>query len=223
MAAYPQQLSEVDVLRERLRNSENFGQEYVNRCTHLREVLHERSLEVERYEEELRLWRMGAQSLRAGSSGDPPPPESSGDPAPGNLRHRDIRNAYMQIERARHSIEAREPTVGPPPQLVVQYADDEAWIVQVPVPGHQSESSEDSELEGATTSSGEYTIKERSSDSSGGYQDDARLNERGRESLENRRPHSSGGSGATTGLAATILGQAVIPASGAVSHRESGQ
>ena len=64
----------------------------------------------------------------------------------------------------------RTPTVpGTPPQLVGRYADDEVWLVRLPERDEEEES-EDSELEGASTSSGEYTIRERSSDSSGNYQ-----------------------------------------------------
>ena len=59
---------------------------------------------------------------------------------------------------------------GPPPALDMRYADDVVRVVQAQWPYQADEESEDSELERGSTSSGEYTIRERSSDSSGGYQ-----------------------------------------------------
>ena len=45
VAAYPQELR--DYLHEQLNKSQRFGQEYVDRCAELRQVLHERCSEVE--------------------------------------------------------------------------------------------------------------------------------------------------------------------------------
>ena len=102
----------------------------------------------------------------------------------------------------------------PPPQLLAQYADDEAWIVQRPVgASDNSELSENSELVGATTSSGEYTIRERSSDSSGNYQTDVALLNPATGSPDNLRVTSGASSGVATGLAVAVLSQSVPRAS----------
>eukprot|EP00439_Symbiodinium_sp_Y106_P057938 s1726_g8.t1 len=69
VAAYPQELRDYNQLHEQLNKSQRFGQEYVDRCAELRQVLHERCSEVERCEEELRQLRQ--QSLRLGDGRDP--------------------------------------------------------------------------------------------------------------------------------------------------------
>eukprot|EP00439_Symbiodinium_sp_Y106_P078396 s749_g17.t1 len=78
--------------------------------------------------------------------------------------YQDAREAHRHVQESRGSLSPRDPTVqGPPPELAVRYAGDEVWLV--PAQAVQPEgdrSDEDSELEGATTSSGEYTVRERS-------------------------------------------------------------
>ena len=172
VAAYPDVLGDV-VPRSSLRECERFAQEYVDRCTDLQNTVSGTCDEMRRCEESLvevrgENRRLNEQ-LRAYQIGDSP-----GEPAREALRltHRDVRNAYLQIQAVAEPIqpgrpEARAPTAHPqPPVLIARYADDEAWLVQLPEQGNDEES-EDSELEGASTSSGEYTIRERSSDSSG--------------------------------------------------------
>ncbi|CAE7836086.1 pKIWI502, partial [Symbiodinium necroappetens] len=149
IAAYPQELEGERRLREQLYESERFGQEYVDRCTYLRSLLRERSVEIDRYVEELQAARAENYRLRARETGGDPRSASTDEQATAQLHHPDVRGAYMQSEEVRSvELEGRAPTVQPPPELIARYVDDEAWIVQVPnQPANQLSSSEDSELE----------------------------------------------------------------------------
>ena len=103
-----------------------------------------------------------------------------------------------RVGAQRNQEQAHDPTAAQP-ELVGRYADDEIWVVQVPR-GNQNgqESDEDSFLDRATTSSGEYTIREHSSDSSGGYAPDNSLR---------RSPNSSNSTGAVpASSSAAIVG-----------------
>ena len=169
----------LENLRGRLRNSERFGQEYVERCNYLQQTVREKAREIEQFEELIRTMRreneeLQTQLLREGDSREA---LNSVMPHARRLTHREVRQAYMHVQHfieteARGQPVVRDPTVQePPPELVMRHADDEVWLVPVhPVAQpDQEEEEEGSEIERATTSSGEYTIRERSSDSSGGY------------------------------------------------------
>ncbi|CAE7312303.1 RE1 [Symbiodinium sp. CCMP2456] len=216
LAAYPQELSEVEELASRLRESERFGQEYVDRCTYLRQLLSERCVEIERYREELMAARDENRRLQDRRNTDVPPGQSSTDQVNPAVQSFNVQGASLQVEPRPGAPEVRDPTVPLPGVAVIRYADDEAWIVPAQARREdQEDDTEDSELEGATTSSGEYTVRERSSDSSGGYQAGDARSDRGPSSPE-RQQHSSGdGSGTCTSLALAAAVGSLPGASGA--------
>eukprot|EP00439_Symbiodinium_sp_Y106_P033996 s211_g4.t1 len=169
----------LESLRGRLRNSERFGQEYVERCNYLQQTVREKAREIEQFEELIRTMRRENEELQTQlrREGDSREASNSVMPHARRLTHREVRQAYMHVQHfieteARGQPAVRDPTVQePPPELVMRHANDEVWLVPVPQVAQpdQEEEEEGSELERATTSSGEYTIRERSSDSSGGY------------------------------------------------------
>ena len=219
VAAYPQQLSEMELLHGRLRDSERLCQEYMDRCAQLQTALQDQGRSAELVQGHSTPEEEG-QGMQAGSSNELISHQSAHDFVFNRIGHRESWDVIEQNERTRRGgIETREPTVAPPPRLIALYAGNEAWVVQRPGPGDE-DGSEGSELGGATTSSGEYTIKERSSDSSGGYQADVGLVDQGGKSPVGRRSTRLRSSGAATGLAATVVGQALGSAEGAICRED---
>ena len=184
------------------RDQESLIQEYAERCTHLRNSLQELMQENDDLHQQL-AGRVEAQGNQEQAPERP------------RFNHRQLRDAYRQVQEfvERGEVQARDPTAAQP-ELVGRYADDEIWVVQVPR-GNQNgqESDEDSFLDRATTSSGEYTIRERSSDSSGGYAPDNRLR---------RSPNSSTSTGAVpASSSAAIVGLLTVATS--VSEVDGGK
>ena len=201
-------------LRGRLRNAERFGQEYVERSDEASRALSERCKEIEELEKALREVRRENYGLNARAqrqeAAEAPGQEQ---PTVRRVTYQDAREAHRHVQdflaqESRGSLSPRDPTVqGPPPELAIRYADDEVWLVPVhAVQPDGDRSEEDSELEGATTSSGEYTIRERSSDSSGGYRGgDAE----GTPCQGRKSPRSTGGSGSGRLVAAATLAASI--------------
>ena len=202
----------IERLRGRLRNAERFGQEYVERSDEASRALSERCKEIEELEmalREVRRENFGLNARVQRQEAEEVPGQEQ--PTVRRVTYQDAREAHRHVQESGGSLSPRDPTVqGPPPELAVRYAGDEVWLV--PVQAVQPEGDrgdEDSELEGATTSSGEYTIRERSSDSSGGYKGgDAEETP----CQESRSPRSTGGSVSGRLVAAATLAASISSA-----------